>query len=212
MLLALCASMHTAQAEVHAYSFSGNIDNLRSTSWGAGPLPVAPISIGDSVTGTFSFDDAQFKDYLHADPLIPSEQYDGNGPQYSLEFTIKPHGGHFTSGATSFFTIGRDVPGADLMNIGGVNANKLMYLVFRNNSLPDPYPRRAFNIDPGSYDFAILSISWANSSGIYGAEGHVSNFVAVSPVPEPSTYFMLLAGLAVTGVAARRRRSPGQLR
>lgn len=32
--------------------------------------------------------------------------------------------------------------------------------------------------------------------------------VLTSPVPEPATYAMLLAGLAVTGVAARRLRRP----
>jgi hypothetical protein len=41
--------------------------------------------------------------------------------------------------------------------------------------------------------------SWKNSNGVGG--GHVS------PIPEPSTCALMLAGLGVVGFMARRRRS-----
>ena len=36
--------------------------------------------------------------------------------------------------------------------------------------------------------------------------GEVRGFLAVTPIPEPQTYALMLAGLAVLGVAAKRRR------
>lgn len=36
--------------------------------------------------------------------------------------------------------------------------------------------------------------------------GEVRGFLAVTPVPEPQTYALMLAGLAAVGVAAKRRR------
>ncbi len=36
--------------------------------------------------------------------------------------------------------------------------------------------------------------------------GEVRGFLAVTPIPEPQTYALMLAGLAVVGIAAKRRR------
>jgi hypothetical protein len=49
-----------------------------------------------------------------------------------------------------------------------------------------------------------LTINWEGLNTLPGTEIKI-NFGAVSPVPEPATYAMLLAGLTLLGFTARRR-------
>lgn len=52
------------------------------------------------------------------------------------------------------------------------------------------------------------AIQWLNNGGQVPGFSNVNFFVrdVVTPVPEPETYALLLAGLAAIGVASRRRR------
>lgn len=66
----------------------------------------------------------------------------------------------------------------------------------------DPFSTYSMNFTPGasgSYNF-----SYQNSGG--DNVGILLDNVSVSPVPEPETYAMLLAGLGLLGFAARRRK------
>lgn len=55
----------------------------------------------------------------------------------------------------------------------------------------------------GSYYVQVTGSVLSNAAGKYSAS------VALAPVPEPETYGMMLAGLGLLGVAARRRKTPG---
>jgi hypothetical protein len=68
--------------------------------------------------------------------------------------------------------------------------------------------------DPGVYESYTITSTNGISRFIFsgGAAGNTSidNLVAttdVSPIPEPETYALMLAGLAALGVAARRRKA-----
>ncbi|NGZ86072.1 PEP-CTERM sorting domain-containing protein [Duganella aceris] len=64
----------------------------------------------------------------------------------------------------------------------------------------------------------LLSASFSNTSGVnafgemqafVSTEGYSAVWDGVTPVPEPETYAMLLAGLALVGGVARRRKTAG---
>lgn len=70
-------------------------------------------------------------------------------------------------------------------------------------------------VSTGKFDHWTLDLPGvAAGSGYYvavtgsvmsQAAGHYTGDVTISPVPEPATYAMLLGGMALLGVAARRR-------
>ena len=59
-----------------------------------------------------------------------------------------------------------------------------------------------------SWNQPITGLAYLNVTGIgNGTNGGLySGFIGVSPVPEPETYAMLLAGLGLMGAVVRRRR------
>jgi hypothetical protein len=60
---------------------------------------------------------------------------------------------------------------------------------------------------PNSCDFGTAnSSSWGDLSGSTAVFSHVSWINTVAAIPEPGTYALMALGLAVVGVAARRRR------
>jgi len=57
----------------------------------------------------------------------------------------------------------------------------------------------SFDLDQGSYRFVFTGTALGTAGGLYTA--------AVTAVPEPESYAMMLAGLGVMGMIARRRKS-----
>jgi len=56
------------------------------------------------------------------------------------------------------------------------------------------------NLSPGDYYYEITGMATGSSGGFYSISS------TISPVPEPETYALLLAGLGVVGSLYRRRK------
>ncbi|HEX8614636.1 MAG TPA: FxDxF family PEP-CTERM protein [Telluria sp.] len=188
---------HGASAAIQTYSFSGFVEDMHHVTmvpgeWGPEPVryditsdqswTYKGISEGERFSGTFIFDDALVK----------------------------------TTGGTGSYSIRFD-NGEDAMAL-----DKKIYHYGGNNPgffLNGEYVNFAFKVaglrTPGqpvvlTTQGASVGASWRPSAGDGGytyMSGKIDTLVNVTAVPEPSTYAMLLAGLALVGARARRSRA-----
>lgn len=137
-----------------------------------------------------------------------------------------------TGGPHSAFTFNLDL--STPFTLAFVNPTNGMFTYSAGNVTNTPYGVFSNGIDcpgcgpgashayPGVLDFTITDASGinlsniiANTSGYYfsadvigpaGGTGNIAS-TSISPVPEPRSYAMLLAGLALIGFTARHRKS-----
>lgn len=94
-------------------------------------------------------------------------------------------------------TNGLNLTGLGLYNSANVQiANGVQLLT----GVQDKWSIAAPQLTAGNYYFKILGNVVSNTGGSFAGNGHV-----ISTIPEADTYAMLLAGLGVVGIVARRR-------
>jgi hypothetical protein len=94
---------------------------------------------------------------------------------------------------------GLDITGYALYGTSGLIQNGTQLLTGQTDS----WTLSSNVLAAGDYYLLVTGSSVSNSAGkFYGS-------VAVSPVPEPATYGMLIAGLGLIGFMGRRRNKPG---
>ena len=121
--------------------------------------------------------------------------YVGNGPQtISDDYTFSLASGSTFEIASSLLGGGlfSSLPTLTLKN----SANVGIFTITIND--PTQY---TVNLAAGNYTYTVAGAS----TGFFGY-GLSSSIVEVTPVPEPETYAMMLAGLAALGFLARRRQ------
>jgi len=77
------------------------------------------------------------------------------------------------------------------------------FLVFEKSAAGDSFVNESFALTSSSYTIVISGLT----TGQWGGAYTINMTGATSPVPEPSEYAMLLAGLGVIGMVARRRKT-----
>ena len=111
-------------------------------------------------------------------------------------FSVQPSA-TFTLTTNSLFQSGLTVSSGELWNGAGTTQ------FFPTGS---PFFTSSPILSPGAYDLRISGTLTATS----GLHGVAINFSPTTPIPEPETYAMMLAGLGLMGFVARRRK-PGRV-
>lgn len=197
-LLTCGLAIQTASAAVRTFEYTATVDSfVYNNSFPHQSVPGAvdgsTVSVGDTFTGWFSFDDAGndwTKPDYYSDPAISV------GVKFADGVSV------VTADPTWFLQ-----PSSNSLSfgIGGTSAQGVFLNTVISNRLPF-----SWDVSVGSGN---VTMSWARPGVNVWLYADVSELkeIGVSPVPEPSTYAMLLLGAAVAAGAARRRTS-GQAR
>ena len=130
----------------------------------------------------------------------------GNGSYVDLDGTTSSSGllsnnVNLVGGTT--YTLSFDLAGSQRGSAETVNVNFGSTNASYSLNSADPFSPLTLNFTPGSngsYSFSYLNVGGDDV-------GALLDNVSVSPVPEPEIYAMLLAGLGLMGVMARRRKT-----
>ncbi|MGH8618576.1 MAG: PEP-CTERM sorting domain-containing protein [Burkholderiales bacterium] len=192
---ALCANL--ARAELTTYTFQGEL-------WFVSPSFSGVLSVGDPITGSFSFDSAT-PDSV-ADPANglyrPSVSVSMSNPlAFSFTSPASTSSISVANGSTDLFAVALGPLGAGPV-VGGLRLSgwELAVLdtagaMLNSDSANGPL---MFSFA----DYASLEVFFAGGNFI----STLTSFQLASPVPEPESYAMLLAGLGVLGFIVRRRK------
>lgn len=230
--LAALALTLPAKAEMHTYEFTaavnqiGNVNKLSFEQSTMGVQAGSLISMNDRIVGRFSYDSnaRMERGSLDNPPYNPaSTDYFYHGayasPTDFFTFTILPSGQTVSAGDPDALT--RRVTLAD-GKVGTPNSRDSLSID------TDGYDM-SFGIDFGNATSTWisngtlpqqLSLADMTSASVYHyfyrtdgsrimLSGAVTSLtdITVTPVPEPGTWAMLLAGLSILGFTARRKRA-----
>jgi hypothetical protein len=186
-----------ASAAIQTYTFSGFVKDMHHVSmvpgeWGPEPVTYditsgqswtyKGISEGERFSGTFSFDDVLVK--TSGGTGSYSIRFDNGEDAMALDEQIHRYGGD----NPGFFMNGEYV-GFSFDVAGLLTPGQPVVLTTQGASVGASWRPSAAD---GGYTFM---------------SGKIDSLVNVTAVPEPSTYAMLLAGLALVGARARRSRA-----
>ncbi|HEX8609717.1 MAG TPA: PEP-CTERM sorting domain-containing protein [Telluria sp.] len=223
---AACCAL-SAHAKILTYEFSGPITRIEHEGYGgvytdvsSTSLTPIPVSIGTTFTGRFQFDTDALRVGYSGDTATYSD--DGYGvDKYS---TYKNSRLLLDNG--KWVSAGHDEKGMHLIQVTngtsgspdqfmartmfGDTGGLWLYLndpsatVFSGKGFPLKLDLSKFS---EHYGFAALQAA-PNDDGVsyIYLRSNVTSLSLVTAVPEPSSYAMLLAGMAVVGAVYRRRR------
>lgn len=230
--LAMAGLSGSAQATVQTYDFTAVLETIGSfneLSWsdsGEGVVSGTRVSKGDLIRGRVSFNDA-----MPYAPLIPpwvqppvplpsptsnapGEFYYGGTAQYvvSLNYTILGIDQRYSS-AQGGVTVDNNYDNGDSFGVqtysgqDGVGSAGISLInadgsLFNNGTIPKALSLNDFNR-------TLFNATWyrGSDSGLILAHAVLTELTLVNEVPEPATGVMVLSGLALAGLAARRRRN-----
>lgn len=189
-----------ASAAIRTFNFSATIEgslvynDTYPNESAPGMVEGTTVAVGDRIEGRFSFDDAVDIDWSSYE----TQRFSA----LSFSLTFVKDGTTFDAPAPQWMIFGS--PGADTRvlgvgTLGDPQENPFAYVNF------DIYPS-----DSG-WDYSAsrprFTLAWSRPGASVIAFPSVTSLrqVGVSPVPEPSTWAMLLLGAAVAAGAANRR-------
>jgi hypothetical protein len=216
LLIGLTLPVSSVNAQVQTFYFGGQLTGFHD------PSSISPFNFGDRFDGSYSFDtstigtfprgyDADYANALTAVSITIGSFLYSSSPASQSSIYIENAGLHPEITSDYYQVFGDALAGP---TIGGEAFAPAWFLSIRDHSgemLPDLSLPATISpvLEPGQSSFDIRV--WdADRNIIYFAGGGLSYFSATppitTPIPEPETYAMLLAGLALLGFEARRRR------
>lgn len=207
-----------ARAEIVTYEFTGVINSVREVTNDAAHVEhrvessaVVPgsVAVGDTFHGTFSYDTAMPVTY--SDGSYARYDSDPGLPQFINWLALDKSGASIsTQGQQTAIAINR---AADSLYLGSgaQNTPYAAFIFHFSDSTGAVLENLSIPADVNINDFSRSSVdiiwSSATDNKYVILESMVTSFDRVSPVPEPSTYALLFAGLAIVGGAAARKRN-----
>lgn len=192
-LLVGSLASQSAFAEIRTFDFSASVSSLLTIhgfkSTVSGIHAGTTVSKGDLIEGRLSFDDLG-RDWDNAVGSVSAK------PALQFEYTFVADGTTVSFDAPTWSHNPKFLWLADLFTARGVsgelNANSMLTLL-------SPVGGHSWELGNGTS--GTLSLNWSGVTGL----AKLTSFTEVSPVPEPSTYGMMLIGAAVVAGAAKRR-------
>lgn len=165
---------------------------LATASFGAAPAFADDISTPPqalSLVGTSAFFGDSFDINNEGDTFMDHFTFNVTGDNHSLDAIV--------SSISRTAATGLDITGLGLYSSGG---SLLSSGTMDSTGARDIWTLSVDSLAAGSYYLQVSGTMMSNTSGSFGGS------VMLNPVPEPATYGMMLAGLGVVGMLARRRK------
>lgn len=174
-----------------------------------------PGSYGGDIAGAFpvALDDATARSYVMGGPdgkflTLPGETGTPSGSPFPGAYVEVGFGTNFGANTTlNLFEVGNNAESAHLF-LWTDNGGNIQFDVTRGAS-----DRISIDLSGYASTLTLLGATSFTKVGIGGldlngaSKGFDLDAVSISPVPEPETYALMLAGLGVVGWMARRRRA-----
>jgi hypothetical protein len=222
--LAGALSMSAAQAAPVTYNFAGSITSLSEMQSGGwfenvahAELGGSHLALGEKIVGSITYDAANAEFASDLAPGAPNTNHVYNVPTFSLQYKTESGGYSFSSfpgnpGQAVTF----DSPTGDSLGFQAYSLNSQLGLDLLNQILFGIGDPSGQLLSSAALPASFGSSAGAGISGIFRTTdfGSIINYSAnltsltpvVMAVPEPETYAMMLAGLGMLGMAARRKR------
>ncbi len=209
--LALSAA---AQATVHSYQFTASLSvladftDLKNLTAVAGVAPGSVVTLGDKITGSFSYDTAtpEYK-WLMPNPDGSQSMFIYKAPGYKNEIsvTMGPSGDTFAMSSASVHVGLYD---RYEFSVWGPLTSAWVQLDLSTLSPEYSDGRMPEHLSLSVFDRANTTANWINPTNGHSIYtfAKFDSLTEVAAVPEPETYAMLLAGLGLIGTMSSRRR------
>ena len=200
-----------ADAATITYQFSTTVAFIDSTAFGF-PASLSGLAVDDTVTATFSFDDAApaGSSPISGSPFSNATYYALSGATFSANVDGVPFS--LWAGIISAFVWNDDsssgMDGVLFDNIAGPNTPHFQFgnqglplTTFTNESLPSTSSLGPLILEMGMFPSSQPFELWFRTARFTMTE------VSTAPVPEPATLLLLGGGLGAIAARRRRRRS-----